>query len=285
MTEKEKIELYNRIVEGKMDEDIAVFEDLHSLPFMNEEFHCQHFFIGMCSKGKTSGKYDYKDITFNAGDMCWILPDHILSHHYASEDYTVMSIFIKKSYFIELKKSGVLGKHIYIGNCVVHLTPELFTILYNSFKTIDRLTQIENPKLKEIISSTIRNISTITDYYIAKQIENLPEQNVEESKLFGKFYDAITEHFRESREVSFYAHLLCLTPKYFATIIKKNTGTAATEWINNYVIVEAKWQLMNEKHKSIQQVAYSLGFSEQSSFSRLFKKIVGMSPSEYRKQN
>ncbi|MCR4582352.1 MAG: helix-turn-helix domain-containing protein [Prevotella sp.] len=81
---------------------------------------------------------------------------------------------------------------------------------------------------------------------------------------------------------AFYARLLSLTPKYFATVIKQTTGLSATQWINNYVIVQAKWMLQHEHHKTVQQIAHQLGFSEQASFSRFFKLHNGVSPTEYR---
>ncbi|MBQ9223214.1 MAG: AraC family transcriptional regulator, partial [Prevotella sp.] len=91
-------------------------------------------------------------------------------------------------------------------------------------------------------------------------------------------------HYRESREVRFYADLFNLTPKYFATVIKQQTGTNASEWISSYVIIQAK-ALLQQRQLTVQQVALQLGFPDQSAFSRYFKKNVGISPTDYRDQN
>jgi len=69
-------------------------------------------------------------------------------------------------------------------------------------------------------------------------------------QLAQHFREAIIEHYSQSREVSFYARLFNLSPKYFSTLIK--------------------------------QVADQLGFSEQASFSRFFKNQTGLSPTEFR---
>lgn len=103
--------------------------------------------------------------------------------------------------------------------------------------------------------------------------------------MFEHFYTEIVKHYRESREISFYAKILCLTPKYFATIIKKTTGIEAKDWINRYVIIEAKWLLLHERQKSVQQIADYLGFTEQASFSRLFKTYEGITPTDFRNNN
>lgn len=88
-------------------------------------------------------------------------------------------------------------------------------------------------------------------------------------------------HFRE-RTLDFYAEKLYISPKYLSRIIKEATGRSAAEWIDQFVILEAK-NMLRFSNKNIQQIAYSLNFSTQSSFGKFFKHLTGMSPSEYQK--
>ena len=85
----------------------------------------------------------------------------------------------------------------------------------------------------------------------------------------------------QERSVTFYAEKLCITPKYFSTLIKKQTGKSAAQWIDDYVILEAK-NLLKFSGMSIQEIAYHLNFSTQSFFGKYFKHQTGLSPSEYR---
>ena len=103
-------------------------------------------------------------------------------------------------------------------------------------------------------------------------------------QLSPQFNDAVIEHYRHSREVSFYARMFHLSPKYFSTLIKQETGISAGEWIDHYVVLQAKALLTRQRDLSIQQVAYQLGFNEQASFSRFFKKNTGLSPTEFREK-
>lgn len=75
-----------------------------------------------------------------------------------------------------------------------------------------------------------------------------------------------------------------LSPKYFSTLIKQETGISAGEWIDRYVVIQAKTLLEQERDLTIQQVADQMGFSEQASFSRFFKRHTGMTPKEYRER-
>jgi AraC-like DNA-binding protein len=73
-----------------------------------------------------------------------------------------------------------------------------------------------------------------------------------------------------------------LTPKYFSAIIKKETGASAIKWISEYVTVQAKQLLDVRTDYTVLQVSRELGFSDQASFSRYFRKYTGMTPREYR---
>lgn len=82
--------------------------------------------------------------------------------------------------------------------------------------------------------------------------------------------------------MAFYARICCLSPKHFSEVIKKDTGASPKEWITNFLAARAKSLLDSLEDHTIQQISHLLGFGEQSSFSRFFKKETGMSPKEYR---
>ena len=103
-------------------------------------------------------------------------------------------------------------------------------------------------------------------------------------ELFIRFHQAVVEHFRESREVRFYADLSCLTPKHFSTIIKQQTGITASQWISSYVMIQAKTLLRHQHQLTVQQIALRLGFPDQATFSRFFKVNESVSPTEFREK-
>ena len=74
---------------------------------------------------------------------------------------------------------------------------------------------------------------------------------------------------------------LCLSPNYFGDLIKKETGKSAQEYIQLKLIATAKERIL-APNKTIGQVAYELGFQYPQHFTRLFKKITGLTPNEYR---
>lgn len=81
--------------------------------------------------------------------------------------------------------------------------------------------------------------------------------------------------------VSFLASEVNLSPNYLSDLLKRETGRTALEHINDFVINYAKNQLLGSG-KTINEIAYDLGFSYPHYFSRLFRKKTGLTPQQYR---
>ena len=115
---------------------------------------------------------------------------------------------------------------------------------------------------------------------------NQPLQPLPQSKkdiVFQDFMLSLFCYYRKERDVSFYAKMQHITPRYFSTIIKEKSGNSALQWIVQMVITEAK-QLLEGSDLSIKEIANQLNFPTQSFFGKYFKQYVGVSPKEYRKE-
>lgn len=96
------------------------------------------------------------------------------------------------------------------------------------------------------------------------------------------FMKLVQVHYLRERGVRFYADQLCISPKYLSLLVKETTGKSAARWIDDFVLMEAK-NLLRFSGKNVQQVAYALNFTNQSSFGKFFKHLTGQSPTEYQK--
>ena len=120
----------------------------------------------------------------------------------------------------------------------------------------------------------------IMDYeYIRTSIELRRKSRKQE--VMAKFVLAVSENFRTERQVSFYAEKICITPKHLSAVVKDLTGKTASDWIERYVILEAK-MLLKSTDLTIQEISNRLNFTNQSFFGKYFKHQTGYSPSEYR---
>lgn len=99
--------------------------------------------------------------------------------------------------------------------------------------------------------------------------------------VFDQFIQLVLEYHTVYRNVGFYADRLNLTPKYLSRIIKEASGRSAPEWIDDYVVLEAK-NLLKYSGLAIKEVVYQLNFPSQSVFYKFFKARTGMTPTEYK---
>ena len=102
------------------------------------------------------------------------------------------------------------------------------------------------------------------------------------SNYVSDFMQLVHTHHCRERSVAFYASKLFISPKDLSLRLKEATGRSATEWIDAYVLLEAK-NLLRFSGKNVQQIAYELNFSNQSSFGKYFKHLTGMSPTQFQK--
>lgn len=100
---------------------------------------------------------------------------------------------------------------------------------------------------------------------------------------FQRFLSLLFKHYKQEREVSFYAKELSLSSRYFSSIVKESSGSSALQWIIQMVISSAKEELVSTD-KSIKEIAREFNFPSQSFFGKYFKQYVGMSPRKYRYQ-
>lgn len=91
-------------------------------------------------------------------------------------------------------------------------------------------------------------------------------------------------HFTENPSVKALSELCGYTPNYFCNVFYKRTGKRYTEFLNILKINLSKKLLVTTK-KASTEIAFSCGFSSLTNYYRVFNKIVGISPSEYRKKH
>lgn len=100
------------------------------------------------------------------------------------------------------------------------------------------------------------------------------------SVLLHSFQEALEQHYRSWHKVQEYAKQLHITPDHLNATLSQLTGQNAKAHIQNRIILEAKRELIYTA-KASKEIAYDLGFNESSHFSQFFKKCVGISPSDY----
>ncbi len=151
---------------------------------------------------------------------------------------------------------------------------------------INEISELKIPNTKESVMSLISSIfylmGALWGNRVTEAIKNQDEGSIRSKVIFENFLKLVRDYHTKERNLSFYADKLFLTPKYLSKLIKTVSGKSAHEWIDSFVILEAK-NLLKYSDMSIKSIVYELNFPNQTTFYRFFKTKTGMTPSEYRK--
>lgn len=151
---------------------------------------------------------------------------------------------------------------------------------------INEISELKIPNTKESVTSLISSIfylmGALWGNRVTEAIKNQDEGSIRSKAIFENFLKLVRDYHTKERNLSFYADKLFLTPKYLSKLIKTVSGKSAHEWIDSFVILEAK-NLLKYSDMSIKSIVYELNFPNQTTFYRFFKTKTGMTPSEYRK--
>ncbi len=109
------------------------------------------------------------------------------------------------------------------------------------------------------------------------------KRSLQSGTLYERFLQLVQEYCTKEREVQFYSDKLNITPKYLNYICKVNTRITASEWIQRYA-KERILLLLQNKNLNISEIADKMNFSSRSFFTRYVKKLLGVTPKEYRER-
>lgn len=155
-------------------------------------------------------------------------------------------------------------------------------------KDVPHITAILNRLQKEYAETSSANLNIVQSYLITLFYE-MNKNSVKSSAnisaaevITNKFKELIHTNIKTQHQVNFYASLLNITPNHLNKSVKSATGKSATKWIEETILLEAKY-LLYQTTLSVSEIAMQVGHEDHSYFSRFFKKQEGITPVQYRK--
>lgn len=264
---------------------LAVIENVTRMPVHGEPYISPHLVIVLNHRGWLRLDYDMHPMKFQMHDNAVVYPGHIVTAHEVSDDYLCTLLVVSKRFLnilSQLHPSHYLFEYHY--NTQFHLTDKQFETMVACMKILQAISQLEHPDRDGLLATQMDIVARIVRNFLRENGKEMIHHDTAVQQMLSHFHEAVVQHYRESREVRFYAELLNLTPKYFGTVVREATGLGVGEWIAKYVITQAKFLLRHYPNLTVQQISDHLGFTEQTSFSRYFKTHAGVSPKEYREE-
>lgn len=163
---------------------------------------------------------------------------------------------------------------IYLGN---EIERQIFIAFFQKAITEN---QLKLPDYEEVIRALL-DLILIQSKRIY-QVGTMNEQTHKGRILVKRFKQLIEEKCQENLSVKQYADLLTITPNHLSETVRNVMGRTSTDLINDRMLMEIK-RYLTHTDLGISEIAYKLNFSDQSYFSKYFKKLTKFSPLEFRK--
>ena len=233
---------------------LMIFDNINRVPIYEKAYASPFFVLWLTHRGCLKNLFDKQQKEFHRHDFVMMPPGHVMEIQETSDDYLVSLLVISPSYLQSLKHLyPFYFEHAeYRYNSVFHLSDGQYEGMKGHFMMLQAISQLSHPERDELLIKQMEIGTHLMEIYLHENGLTAPE--------------------------------LTPAPKYFGSVIKKQTGISANEWITGYVIIQAKSLLRHSSNLNIQQISQQLGFSDPAAFTRFFKTNAGMSPKEYRAQ-
>ena len=256
-----------------------------------EEFTSDFYMImfkkmksGVIVYGRT--KYDHDN-----GSLSFIKPRQIIKMDNIELEEKGFIILVHEDYFnghnlhAEIKKYSFFD---YETNEGLHLSTREEDIIWDLFyKMQTEYNNNQDEYTRDIMLTHIDSILKYSQRFYKRQFINRTQLS---GTMVSKFNNLLASYFENGKMISknlptvkVMADQLNTSSRYLSDLLRQETGKTAMELIHIYLISEAKNMLQAAQY-TVSETAYTLGFENPPYFTRLFKKEVGVTPGEFRKQ-
>lgn len=239
--------------------------------------------IGICLQGRAELKANLKTYTIEPHCLIAISPHVINQWTSMSDDFQFFNLFFTKD-FITTNNNLHLDKFHFLDSVATHsfqITAAQSKNIIASFKLIQQKYETPHAYRNEILKNLINSLLFETESLYDEQSVVSNAAQTRSELLASEFVKLVNTHSSIERSVKFYANKIFISPKHLTKTVKEITGKTAGEWIDETVILDAKVLLQNPS-LTVSQISDILHFADPFTFSKFFKRTIGVSPIAYK---
>ena len=291
---KKFMKLFPGVYDAQLGNDFFIADITRPGDYSALSYPCRFdgYMAVFCLKGDLDLDINLHTFHMQENSLLFCIPGHIFRVARFDEDSTVEKHFV----VVAMSKEFTSGIHIdfqrlfsegisLLASPGVVLDGEELDICSRYLSLAIKVLDVPFPNQKEALSSLISSCFYVLGSIVSRRLSEAKKeprgQSARARMVFEQFIKLVTEHHSSQRNMAFYAQHLCLTPKYLSKLVKQVSGRSAPDWIDSFVILEAK-NMLKYSDASIKEIVYHLHFPNQSVFYKFFKSHTGLTPSEYR---
>ena len=277
----------DQLLQSVEQNGVCVEKEIHGYPVTSVDVVFPHVVLHLCLRGSARIMFDMQELSIEKNDFGILMPGHIFRRIACSEDYTYARVLISAEMLNELKAhafSHDSDKFNYAPRC--HLTDVQAKRVMAILELLEAIASHDHNDLqlrRQMLLSHLAVGYEFINYYRREQDRQWTESY--SATLYAQFCNLVVEHYKENRNVNFYAELMDYDARYFSKVFRQySNGLSPLKWIQQYVATQAKRVMDMQPELTIKETAYQLGFPTTANFCRYFKRATGIYPQEYKKR-
>ena len=263
---------------------VVLLESQGNIKFPKGFIHLYHTHI-FCQRGSFDFIFNEKSYTCKADEFVFWFADSRIAKLNYSKNFKASVLLVEKDFLFEnlpdqsRSIDAVLHSREYP---VLHISDlkDKKKIVQNFHLLHNRYLEKDHRFYEEALKLQMQIFILEMWHTFANEFEHL-KRTLQGGTLYERFFQLVQENCMQQREVQYYALRLNITAKHLNYICKQNTGVSASEWIQRNVR-ERIILLLQNKNLNISEIVDKMQFSSRSFFTRYVKKVLGMTPTEYR---
>jgi len=261
----------------------AAYLDVHKNLFFPHRHSFYH--LVLFTDGAGSHTIDFESFEVKPGQIYFMIPGQVHSWHF--DGFTDGYIINFSESFIQsfVLQPGYLNNFSFFSgslkDAVINLPADSFDVVKALFEGI--LSEIIKPAQSgsDMVRLLMLQMFIHINRLNAKQ--DITGKLTYNQTLLKNYQNLIEQHYTNIKLPKDYAELLYITPNHLNAVCKDLLGLSAGELIRNRTLLEAK-RLLTNPQLSISDIAFKLNFSDNSYFTKFFKKTENTTPEEFRKR-
>lgn len=237
--------------------------------------------FGIVTQGEATVNINLQDHYYTRGTLVWIGPGTIINPIHFTEDLRIFGIALGASFPMPFS-TGQMPASLNGSLRDFHITANEHD-LQTALHIIDSLWQLihQADYYRPTASALVAALMHHYDQLYRRDSDQQAASRSREQTIFDRFIQLVNLHCGEQHQLGYYANRMCLTPRYLSTIIRQTSGTTAKDWIDLALIARIKVDLRHT-NKSVAQISDELHFPNPAFFSKYFRRLVNMTPMEFR---
>ena len=262
--------------------------DIKEKPHNIEPTKCICHFIIVCEEGECDIELNYTQYKLKKNAVLTIFPFDIIKITKLTENFNCLVLILPTGTFAPIMQEVNFSQVDFMRrNPIQYYDEENLSFIRNVFAILRKAGELlDYDSFEKIVVKMVASLHIVQKSYNSKNSICSSDKGLYQSRkreLFRNFIKELITSHSVSREVLFYANEMGISSGYLNEICNEVSNHSAKEIIDSAVVARLKYEL-SYTSKSIQELSDEYNFPSQSYFSRYYRRLTGMTPSEFRKQ-